>query len=207
MKNLDLDLKLSLPCNAYDTNDVSNATPNNFDSESVQPTFDCISPRAIIPQNTWLKIQGGTGSSGGVNQQYGYGAPTFAGTTVVGVPAAAVYMNQMEMMNNEPVLELAPPNIPEEVGESIGSNATSTSVALALPIIPAAQSNFFNDIMFHQNKRCLLCNTCKTPMWRRGPLGTNVCYRSFTYLSPYSVIPIYDTCVFVFSVSYIFMIL
>ncbi|CAN0904059.1 GATA transcription factor 29 [Linum grandiflorum] len=159
MKNLDLNLKLSLPCNAYDTNDVSNATPNNFDSESVQPTCDSSSPRAIIPQ-------GGIGSSARVNQQYGYGVPTFGmvnheypnnitpgmpwmiptqqpttnnnptSTTVVGVPAAAIYMNQMEFMSNKPVLQQAPPNIPDD-----------------------------------KDKKCLLCKTCKTPMWRRGPLG------------------------------------
>ncbi|CAN0906853.1 GATA transcription factor 29 [Linum grandiflorum] len=195
MKNLNLNLKLSFPCNANDTNDVSNATPNNFDSESVQPTFDSNSPRAII-------TQGEMGSSGRVNKQYRYGAPTFGmvnhedpnhivpaipwmipgqqptpnnnsiGTIVVGVPAATVYMNQMGMVNNEPVLQLAPPNISDDqVGESSSSNSNSTSVSLVPPTIHAAHPNFFNEMMFCQNQICLLCKTCETPMWRRGPLG------------------------------------
>ncbi|CAN1196768.1 GATA transcription factor 29 [Linum perenne] len=59
----------------------------------------------------------------------------------------------------------------DDDGERSGSSnsisaTTSTGMGgLAMQAIVAVQGNYY------ELKRCSLCNTFETPMWRRGPLG------------------------------------
>ncbi|CAN1769744.1 hypothetical protein LINPERHAP1_LOCUS11399 [Linum perenne] len=106
---------------------------------------------------------------------------TSTSSIVGGVHAAApVYMNQLQMVNPEPVLQLGPPfphdhevaNMEDDNdGQRSGSsNSISATIGigtggLTMQAVAATQGNYYN------LKRCSLCNTFETPMWRRGPLG------------------------------------